>query len=288
MRLFKRKTQLIIGKIGGIGKLLEGVRISFEIEMTDNRITNTAKIDVYNLSQETIGLLEEKGSSCILKIGYDDEELSTLFIGDIVEFEYDFIGSDVITKITCKDGYIALTDRKLSLSFAANSTTTQIIDKIVAELNLTKGDYSQIPSYVYKQGFSFIGSPGKALELILSRIGYEWTIINNVLIISKENESNNETIMQLLSPSTGLLDRPKRFKDKQIRVIKTSATKKNKLLDGWKIKSLIIPSIQPKSLINVESEELQGIFLIKAVRFLGDTHESTWYAEIDAIQKEII
>lgn len=285
MRLFKRNAQLLIGKIGEVGRLLEGVRISFEIEMTDNRTTNTAKIDVYNLSQETIGLLEQKDASCILKIGYDDEELSTLFIGNIVEFEHDFTGSDVITKISCKDGYIPLTAKKLSLSFAADSTTKQIIDKIVAELNLTKGDYSEIPSYVYKQGFSFIGSPGKALELVLSRIGYEWTIVNNVLVISKENESNNTTIMQFLSPSTGLLDKPKRFKDRQIRVIKTSATKKNKLLDGWKIKSLIIPSIQPKSLISVESEELEGIFLVKAVKFSGDTHDNTWYAEIDAIQK---
>jgi len=286
LRLFKRNAQLLIGKIGEIGRLLEGVRISFEIEMTDNRTTNTAKIDVYNLSQETIGLLEQKDTSCILKIRYDDEELSTLFIGNIVEFEHDFTGSDVITKITCKDGYIPLTAKKLSLSFAADSTTKQIIDKIVAELNLTKGDYSAIPSYVYKQGFSFIGSPGKALELILCRIGYEWTIVNNVLVISKENESNNTTIMQFLSRSTGLLDKPKRFKDRQIRVIKTSATKKNKLLDGWKIKSLIIPSIQPKSLISVESEELEGIFLVKAVKFSGDTHDNTWYAEIDAIQKQ--
>lgn len=286
MRLFKRNAQLLIGKIGEQGRLLEGVRISFEIEMTDNRTTNTGKIDVYNLSQETIGLIEQKDASCILKIGYDDKELSTLFIGNIVEFEHDFTGADVITKISCKDGYIPLTAKKLSLSFAADSTTKQIIDKIVAELNLTKGDYSEIPSYIYKQGFSFIGSPGKALELVLSRIGYEWTIVNNVLVISKENESNNTTIMQHLSPSTGLLDdKPKRFKDRQIRVIKTSATKKNKLLDGWKIKSLIIPSIQPKSLISVESEELEGIFLVKAVKFSGDTHDNTWYAEIDAIQK---
>ena len=285
MRLFKRNIQLLIGKIGEVGKLLEGVRISFDIEMTDNRTTNTGNIDIYNLSQETIGLLEQKDASCILKIGYDDKELSTLFIGNIVEFEHEFTGSDIITKVTCKDGYIPLTEKKLSLSFAADSTSKQIINKIVSELNLTKGDYSKIPSYVYKQGFSFVGSPGRALELVLSRIGYEWTIVNNVLVISKENESNNQTIMQLLSAETGLLDKPKRFKDKQIRIIKTSTTKKNKLLDGWKIKSLIIPSIQPKSLIKVESEELNGIFLVKTVRFTGDTHGNSWYAEIDAIQK---
>ena len=80
MRLFKRNAQLLIGKIGEVGRLLEGVRISFEIEMTDNRTTNTAKIDVYNLSQETIGLLEQKDASCILKIGYGSGSSSNCYL----------------------------------------------------------------------------------------------------------------------------------------------------------------------------------------------------------------
>lgn len=285
MRLFKRNIQLIIGKIGDVGKLIKDVRVYFEIEMTGNKLTNTAKIDIYGLSEETLGFIEQKGSSCILKIGYDNEELSTLFTGNIVEYELNFIENDLVIKITCKDGYIPLTEKKLSLSFIENSTTKQIIDKIVSELNLTKGDYSSLPSYSYKQGFSFVGSPGRALDLILSRIGYEWTIINNVLIISKENESNNKIVAQLLSPDSGLLDKPKRFKNESVKTVKTTEKTKNKLLDGWKIKSLIIPSIQPKCLIKVESEELSGIFLVKSVKFTGDTHGNPWYAEIDAIQK---
>lgn len=283
-RLFKRKTQLIIGKIGSQGKLIEGLRFSFDIEMTDARETNKGSINIYNLSEETIGLLEEKNTSVILKVGYDDDELSTVFIGNVVEFEDEFNSPDVITKIKCSDGYIALTSRIISLSFAPESTTQQIVKKIVSELNLTKGDYSKIPNLVYKQGFSFVGAPGTALDIILERTGWEWIIVNNVLIISEQNKSNNETIMQYLSPGTGLLDKPKRFKNKPHKSKKTKI-KKNKLLDGWKIKSLLIPSIQPKSLISVSSEELDGIFLVKAVKFTGDTHGKAWFAEIDAVQK---
>lgn len=280
-RLFKRKTQLIIGKSGSNGKLIEGLRFSFEISMTDTKETNKAEIRIYNLSQETIGLLEEKDSLAILKIGYDEDELSILFIGNIVEFEHDFNDADIITKITCKDGFIPLTSKKLSLSFAPNSSTTQIINKIIAELNLVKGDYSFLPNYTYKQGFSFVGSPGVALDIILARIDYEWTIVNGVLVISKNNESNGKIIMQFLSKNTGLIDKPKRFKEKMVK----TKTKTNKLMDGWKIKSLIIPSIQPKTLISVESEDVEGTFLVKAVKFIGDTHENDWIAEIDAIQK---
>jgi hypothetical protein len=112
-RLFKRKAQVIIGKLGSKGRLLDGVRISFDIDMDDNKETNTGKVNIYNLSEETIGLLEQKDVSIILKIGYDGKELSTLFIGNVVEYEHDFNGFDVITKITLKDGYIPLTNKKL-------------------------------------------------------------------------------------------------------------------------------------------------------------------------------
>lgn len=280
-RLFKRTAQVIIGKLGSIGRLLDGIRISFDIDMDDNRETNTGKVNIYNLSEETIGLLEQKDVSVILKIGYDGEELSTLFIGNVVEYEHDFNGFDVITKITLKDGYIPLTSKKLSLSFAENSNTKQIIEKIVGELNLTKSDYSLLPNYVYKQGFSFIGAPGTALDIILARIGYQWTIANNVLIITKPNESNKQAIAQFLSPETGLIDKPKRFKEKSVK----TKTKENKLIDGWKINCLIIPSIQPKNLIKVQSSEVDGTFLVKSVKFNGDTEDNTWLCQIQAIQK---
>jgi hypothetical protein len=280
-RLFKRKAQLIIGKIGSEGVKIDGLRFSFEIKMTDTKETNKGNIVIYGLSRETMGILEQKDASIFINIGYDDEELSTLFIGNIVEFEPREEENSIAVEVTCRDGWIPLSSRKLSLSFAPKSTTKQILNRIIAELNLTKGDYSALPDYIYEQGFSFIGAPGTALNTVLARIGYEWTIVNNTLVISQDNKSPNETIMQFLSPTTGLLSKPSRFKDKAVK----TKVQKNKLLDGWKIKSLIIPSIQPKSLISVESEAVQGTFLVKAVKFVGDTHDNNWFAEIDAIQK---
>jgi hypothetical protein len=280
-RLFNRQAQILIGKIGSVGKLLDGVRVSFDIDMDDNKETNTGKINIYNLSDETIGLLEEKDTSIILKIGYDNEELSTLFIGNVVSYEHDFNENDVVTKITCKDGYIPLTQKKLSLSFIENSNTKQIIDKIVGDLNLAKADYSTLPNYVYKQGFSFVGSPGTVLDTVVKRIGYEWTIANNVLIISKPNESNTQTIAQFISPGTGLIDKPKRFKEKKVK----TKSENNKLIDGWIITSLIIPSVQPKVLIKVQSDSVDGTFYVKSTKFTGDTHEGPWLCTIKAIEK---
>lgn len=279
--LFKRQAQIIIGKLGSEGKLLDGVRVSFDINMDDNRETNTGVISIYNLSDETIGLLEEKDVSIILKVGYDNEELNTLFIGNVISYEHDFNENDVVTRVVCKDGYIPLTQSKLSLSFIGGSNTKQIIDKIVGELNLAKTDYSNIPNYIYKQGFSFIGSPGTVLDIVVGRVGYEWAIINNVLIISKPNESNKQTIGQFISPTTGLINKPKRFKEKTVK----TKTKNNKLINGWLITCLIIPSIQPKNLIKVQGGEVDGTFYVKSTRFVGDTHAGSWLCTIKAIEK---
>lgn len=280
-RLFKRKAQVLIGKLGFTGRLLEGVRVSFDIDMDDNKETNTGKINIYNLSEETKGLLEKKDTSVILKIGYDGAELSTLFIGNVVEHKDEYNGTDIITRVICKDGYIPLSSKKITLSFSPESTTRQILEKIVGELNLAKGDYSSLPNYSYKQGFSFIGSPGSALDIVLARIGHEWTIVNNVLIITKPNESDKTILSQFLSPSTGLIGKPERFKEELVK----TKIKNNKSTDGWKIRCLIIPSIQPKNLIKVESSNVNGTFLVKAVKFVGDTHDNYWSAEIKAIEK---
>lgn len=281
MKLFKRKLQIIIGKLGTVSKKIEGLRVSFDIEMTDTKETNKANIKLYNLSDDTIGFLEQKDSSVILQIAYDDDEYNTLYIGNIVEFDHEQNGSDFITTIECKDGFIPLSEKKLSLSFPANSTTAQILNRITSELNLTKGDYKNITNFVYKQGFSFVGNPGSALDILLNRIGYEWIINNNQLIISEKNKSDKKTVVRYLSPNTGLLNSPSRIKNAPVK----KSQKKDKLTDGWKIQSLILPDLQPKTLIKVQSEDFNNIFLIKKSKFSGDTRGSDWICEMECVQQ---
>jgi len=281
-RLYKRKVELLVGKLGGKGVSIKDLRVKFTIDMDDSKETNTANLEIYNISQEMVGIIEEKNSSVILKVGYeDDENLAILYIGDIVEYEPEINGVDTITKITLKDGYIPLTKRKLSLSFKEGSNTKQILNKIISDLNLTDGGYSDLPNFEYKQGFSFIGSPGRALDIVLSRIGYKWTIVNNSLIITKPYETNNSSIVKFLSPQTGLLNSPKKFKQRVVN----SQDEGDKLTNGWSIDSLIIPSIVPKSLIRVESRDVNGTFLVRSVTFDGDTHSSNWLCKIKAIKK---
>ena len=128
---------------------------------------------------------------------------------------------------------------------------------------------------------SFSGSPGKALDIVLERVGFGWTIVNNALIISRPNDAVGDIPAQFISASSGMLEVPYRFKEPKVKTKK----KNSKLVDGWRIRSLIIPSLQPKSLIEVDSKEISGVFLIKKVVFSGDTHTNEWNAEMECLQK---
>jgi hypothetical protein len=59
-RLFNRKTQLLIGKIGGEAKEINGLRFSFEISMSDKKETNKGEIKIYGLSDDSVGLIKKK------------------------------------------------------------------------------------------------------------------------------------------------------------------------------------------------------------------------------------
>ena len=282
-KLFKRKVQVIIGPLGSTGVLLDGIRVSFSITMDDLRDVNNGDINLYNLAEDTLGYLEKKDSSIILKVGYGDEDPSVLFIGNIVSYYSEKTDScDTITRITAKDGYVPLIYKQLSLSFPENSTSKQIIDKITADLNLTKGDYSALPNYVYKQGFSFIGSVYLGLSQVLDRIGYDWTVTNNVLVLFKIGETNKNTIGYLLSNETGMLGKPRRLKESNVK----KKVKNNESSDGWEINCLIIPQIKPKSVIKVESENVNGYFVVKSIISKGDndsTQPSSFSSKIKAI-----
>lgn len=280
-KLYKRKVKILIGELGSEGVELEGLRFSFSISMDDTQDLNTGEINIYNLSEDTLGYLEKEDSFIILQTGYGEEPFTTIFIGDNVSYKQNYTGTDIITNITCKDGYTSLNKRRLSLSFKESSNTLQILNNIINQLNLLKSDYSNLPNYVYNQGFSHIGTASSAISKLTKRIGYEWVITNNALIITKPNESNNTSPVQLLTYKSGLIGKPLRLKENE----KNVKSNKEKLVDGWLISCNILPGILPKSIIKVETDNVNGNFYIKELKLSGDTYSNSWNCEMKTIKK---
>ncbi len=288
LRLFNRKAELIVGKPGEKGRLIKDLRMSFTILKTDSKETNPAKIEIYNLNRDTRGIFEEEGSRVQLSVGYEGQDtLNTIFIGDILSFSPEYTGTDNIFTVICKDGYVALDQAKFTLGFDEGSTSRQILNSIItklkSEFNLASATGENIPNLKYENGFSYVGKAQGILDKILSRVNHDWIIDNNNLIISPTGSTNETTFAQLLSKDTGMLGQPRRVKQQPVK----SKGGRGKTFDGWVVRSLIIPGLNPKQRIVVNSEKEDLInreFLIKTSKYTGDTRGNAWEVEMEVTE----
>lgn len=87
---FNRKMELLVGvfKDAAVsseqtGFLVDGLDYEFEITRSTEYYKDTATFTIYNPNDETIQNIMNAGCSVIFKAGYEDEDLATIFVGQI-------------------------------------------------------------------------------------------------------------------------------------------------------------------------------------------------------------
>lgn len=275
MSQFDRSASIIVGETGEDGIQIKDLRITFNIKKTKDKDPNTADVSIYNLSELTRNKIKKK-QKIFLSAGYlDDEGESLIFIGDITEVTHTIARPDVITKIVAQDGQQDLTTKKLSFSFKGSTAVSTVIDKITSIFPFAKKFTKDIiPSGLkYQNGFSFAGPAKDALNKVLEFAGLEWSVQNNELVIVKKGESDGKRAV-LLTSQTGLLGSPERFTDDSEKS-KGATTKE---INGWRVRSLLQPRVNPKNQISVKSREIpeETFFTVLSVVHSGDTWDGQW------------
>lgn len=294
MQLFNRKIQVIIEteteKISIPDTQLvnddfsSDLRIDFKVEKTDGKETNEAEIKIFGLSENTRSKITENlddkkiNVKVSLNVGYG-ENIKQIFFGDLLGLKVNIEKPDVTTVLTCKDGWKGL-DQIISLSFDENTSTNQVLKKI-SDIAGLGSPQSNLPSLIYKNGFSYVGKISSALDKVVARIEREWSIRNNILLITEFNKSNDTQPRIVLNSKSGLINEPQRIKEQKVSARGGS----EKTFDGWALKSLIIPGLDVKSLITVESPQ-KANYVVKNIIFTGSNRESDFFAEMEAIKND--
>ncbi|MCK4960656.1 MAG: hypothetical protein KAT00_14690, partial [Planctomycetes bacterium] len=182
-------------------------RITFNVEKTsDGGSANKAKVDIYNLSNDSRGFVEQPGLQLRLEAGYAGE-LTTLFIGDTKRVKHARNGPDIVTTVESGDGEVKLVNSHVEVSLAPNAKLSQIIDKAVAALGLAKGVVKDIPNITYTNGFTFSGPARDLLDQVARRGNLQWSVQWDALNIFPEGSDTGEAAV-LLNDNTGLLNLP--------------------------------------------------------------------------------
>ena len=80
---FQRYVGLSVTTKDGESVKIEDLRIDFDIERTCGKEANRAVIRVYNLTKETSAQVTEADGHILLRAGYKDEAIGTIFTGDM-------------------------------------------------------------------------------------------------------------------------------------------------------------------------------------------------------------
>ena len=296
MSQFKRLYRLTVGVQGKQGRVIEtkededALSVDFAIEKDLTQQTNKSNIRIINLAPETRKALEADDAIAIFEVGYaEDIGLRRIFIGAVTHASSIVEGSDVVTSLELADGQIPLRDTVLTLGYSAGVSSEKILHDIAAQMGLTLYIAPDVDFKSYTNGYSYIGKPETCLDKVSDAIGALWSIQNNIINVILAGGSTQRRA-QVFTPDSGLIGSPERI-IKGVRRPNKEAQKKRKVKKdkaekraGWRIKTLLAPTVNPGDLVRVESMPLTGWLRVESLSHQGGYSDQEWYSEIELIE----
>ena len=297
MKQFDRIYKLTCGEVGGQGIVIKNLRISFNIEKDATTSANNARIDIYNLSEETIETLEQPDMICQLEVGYKNGiQLSRIFVGYLAYCSTRQEGADIVTSLELYDGQVPVRDSVFSLGYSNGVNGKKIAQDCAAAMGLTTFFGEDVAFESYPNGYSFAGYARDCLSEICAASNIAWSIQNNVLTFTYDDGGTGLKAF-VFNAGSGLIGMPERVvknakqfaaEARRISKLKSGKKKKNKSQritkqSTWRINTLLNPTIGVKDYVKVESQRVNGWFIVESIRFTGDTHGNDWYSSMDLV-----
>lgn len=242
--------------------------LSFNCKKTRSTVPNDLSIEIKNLSESTRKLLNANGAKIRLFVGYDTERI-LLADMDITRAVTSWQPPESITKIECLDGFNALKNKKIALSFKAGTSVATVVSALVKQLGLPLRPYTINLTKPLKAGYSHTGTAYQALTDLLSEVGATWGIINDTVVIAKYGQGLG-TATLLITPQNGLLAMPEEIDttlttervqakvvaDKVKKGVQNVKDRRKKQALKSKVVSNSYVSIQAKSIPQIQTLEI--------------------------------
>lgn len=298
MRLarFNRDYRLLVGHKGQNGvEIVPPMRITFDINKDTSKDPNTIQIRVWNLAKDTRDAIEEPDAVAALYAGYADEDGALLTAyGTVIDAWTYFDGPDVVTELTVLDGYAEIRDTVVSLGYGPGVKASTIARDLARQMGLRLNMADDVPDRVWQNGYSYYGAARVALHKIVHGTGLEWSIQNGELqIIPRLGTTTRQAFV--LAADSGLIGYPERMRKgaREKARVKDQRTGDNKdivsakqQIDGWKVRSLLLPTLNPGDLVKLESRTVEGWFRIESLRHSGDWGgPGDWQTDLELVDR---
>ena len=279
----KRQYKLTIGDYStGEGLLIENLQVTFDISKSTNNKnrTNSASIEIYNLSQENLKVLDTDYPAAVLEAGYlETGGPKRIFSGQVTNVSTRKAGPDTITQITMGSGYTTLNHQILSELVPPGTDVNKVFEKIRVALGADRGVYNITTNLNNDiiSGYPLSGTPKEMLDEISEKFQLDWQLDDGVLYIHNNDRPATEQyqLAYVISPFTGLIERPYRVSGDRRRSTEDKAKK-----PGVQMRILLNPDITAGSILRIEEGLLKGWYKVDSLRHYGSWRSDSWYTDI--------
>lgn len=283
-----RVYELIIGNYqNGEGLLITNLQVTFDIsKSSDNKKrTNSAAIEIYNLSEDHIKLLDTDYPAAVFSAGYlDTGGVKRLFSGQVTHVTTRKAGTDRVTQVTLGTGYTALNHQVLSEYVPEGQPPKAAAEKLIQAIGADRGVFNGTNlnnPLIY--GYPLSGTPKEMLDEICEKYACNWQLDDGVVYIHDNDRGNTENFQQayVISKYTGLIESAYRVSGDRQRSKKDKVKK-----PGVQMKILLNSDIRAGDIIRLEDTLITGWFKVESLRHSGGWRSPNWYTEIKATSLE--
>lgn len=265
----------------GTGLAISDLHMSFHVERSNTISENTSEFIIYNAKESTRKEISRKENNIIFDYGYEDEDMGTLFIGNVDTAESFQEGPDWITTIVgaaIQSKNSPLTNSYISFSYAEDTLMTQPLNDIATRLGLAVYGLDNAAVNL-ANGFAYSGSTRGALKECAQRLkafDVALYIDNNTIVIYNTGSRISRFSPVFLDYNSGLI----RLKDITEKNNQESKNPRRIAFD-----SIIIPKLQPNGLVTIQNTgKLEGTYLIESLVFDGDNFGGENICSVEAIE----
>lgn len=292
MPRFNRVYNLIVGHKGDPNATsITNLRVSFDIDKTITPWPNRSTIKIYNLTEVHREEFEQPDTFVALYAGYQEESGPVLVFSGDVSYGFSEIASgqgDVITTLELGDGHVAMRDGVVSVSYGNAASARKILNAIATQMGLALYMDNSLTDKTWNNGFSAHGSGRAALDRVTAGAGWQWSIQNSVLQVVPRGKTTKRQVV-ILDSTSGLIGYPHRERKLPPHAHKLASGKPRvrhaplspyRRIDGWRVKSLLLPELNPGDPIQMNSRTIKGLFRVERLLHAGDTDGGEWMTEI--------
>lgn len=304
MARFRRTFRLVVGPAGGQGITIQPpMQIQFDVTKDSKEDPNVHSIRIYNLKESTRAALEKPDLRAHLYAGYEEESGGILLAaGTVVDSFTRFDTPDVVTELAVVDGYGELRDSAVSLSYGAGANSATIIEAVALQMGLVLNMPRSLQSRTWDHGFSFYGPARQALHKLCRGSGVEWSVQNQTLQVVAVRGTTERSVVVLRADS-GLIGSPDRVREsaremdasaepgtakkkkKRDRSVAATIVSERQRRDGWRVRSLLLPWINPGDRVQMDSRQVQGLWRVESVSHNGDYQGGDWTTEMHLVER---